>query len=112
MARFCPRCGGLLQPTRNQGEVVLKCTRCGHRVSGIDNASFRVVTKIKHSEKEKIVVVEGEDTSNLPVTREVICKKCGNTEAYYWMIQTRAADEPSTRFYKCTRCGHVWREYE
>jgi len=27
------------------------------------------------------------------------------------MIQTRAADEPPTRFYRCTKCGHTWREY-
>ncbi|MEM0290915.1 MAG: transcription factor S, partial [Thermoplasmata archaeon] len=30
----------------------------------------------------------------------------------YWMLkQTRAADEPETRFYICTKCGYRWREY-
>ncbi|MCD6114052.1 MAG: transcription factor S, partial [Thermoprotei archaeon] len=40
------------------------------------------------------------------------CPKCGNREAYVWMMQTRAADEPPTRFYRCTKCGYTWREYE
>jgi DNA-directed RNA polymerase, subunit M/Transcription elongation factor TFIIS len=57
-------------------------------------------------------VVGDVDTSKLPVSKEVTCPKCGNHEAYYWMIQTRAADEPPTRFYKCVKCGHTWREYE
>ncbi|MEM4865380.1 MAG: hypothetical protein QXY09_02690 [Acidilobaceae archaeon] len=26
-------------------------------------------------------------------------------------MQTRAADEPPTRFYRCTKCGYTWREY-
>jgi transcription factor S len=47
----------------------------------------------------------------LPVTKAE-CKKCGNVMAYYWMMQTRSADEPSTRFYRCTKCNHTWREYE
>lgn len=40
------------------------------------------------------------------------CPKCGNDKAYYWSVQTRAADESPTRFYKCTKCSHTWREYD
>ena len=39
------------------------------------------------------------------------CKKCENTEAYFWTLQTRSADEPETRFFKCTKCSTVHREY-
>jgi DNA-directed RNA polymerase subunit M len=31
--------------------------------------------------------------------------------AYFWTQQTRGADEPETRFFKCTKCSHTWREY-
>ncbi|RLG10996.1 MAG: transcription factor S, partial [Thaumarchaeota archaeon] len=41
-----------------------------------------------------------------------ICPKCGNREAYYWAVQTRSADEPMTRFFRCTKCGYTWREYD
>ncbi|MEM2705477.1 MAG: transcription factor S, partial [Thermoplasmata archaeon] len=39
------------------------------------------------------------------------CPKCGNRGAYWMLKQTRAADEPETRFYICTKCGYRWREY-
>jgi DNA-directed RNA polymerase subunit M len=42
---------------------------------------------------------------------KIICEKCGNNAAYFWTQQTRAADEPETRFFKCTKCKHTWREY-
>ncbi|MCJ2562923.1 MAG: transcription factor S, partial [Candidatus Thermoplasmatota archaeon] len=29
-----------------------------------------------------------------------------------WQLrQTRAADEPETRIYRCTKCSHTWREF-
>jgi len=46
----------------------------------------------------------------LPKQR-VICPKCGNTEAYYTIMQTRSADEPSTIQFRCCKCSHSWREY-
>ncbi len=114
MPRFCPRCGGLMKPVREGDTVYMVCTRCGYRVkaSQKDLESYRVSTKIVHTEKEKTVVINEEEEMNLPITREVVCPRCGYNEAYYWMIQTRSADEPSTRFYKCRRCGYVWREYD
>ncbi|MET1159702.1 MAG: transcription factor S [Thermoprotei archaeon] len=114
MARFCPRCGGIMKPENRNGSVYLVCIRCGYSIKAgnEDLRAYKISTKIRHSEKEKLVVISEEDVSGLPVTREVTCPKCGYNEAYYWMIQTRAADEPPTRFYKCKRCGYTWREYE
>jgi DNA-directed RNA polymerase subunit M len=107
---FCPKCGGLLKPKREGGKVYLVCSRCNYRVES-PQRSLTVTSKIEHSAKEKTIVVE-ESELNLPVTRDVVCKRCGHNEAYYWVIQTRAADEPPTRFYKCVKCGYTWREYE
>ncbi|MBS3171381.1 hypothetical protein J4449_02085 [Candidatus Woesearchaeota archaeon] len=28
-----------------------------------------------------------------------------------WLVQTRAADEAATRFFKCVKCMHTWRAY-
>lgn len=115
MPRFCPRCGGLMRPVQETDGVFLVCTRCGFKMkaSASDLKRYRVSTRIVHTEKEKTIVISEEDRlKGLPITREVTCPKCGHHEAYYWMIQTRAADEPPTRFYRCRKCGHVWREYE
>jgi len=70
---------------------------------------------IRHSEKEKIVIIE-ENRASVPPTAVLIkdqvrCSKCGHNEVFAWQIQTRAADEPPTTFYRCTKCGHTWREY-
>ena len=39
------------------------------------------------------------------------CDECDNGEAWYTIKQTASADEPPTRFFKCTECGNRWREY-
>ncbi|MCK5109548.1 MAG: transcription factor S, partial [Methanosarcinales archaeon] len=40
------------------------------------------------------------------------CEECGNTTAYWWLRQLRSADESETRFFRCTKCGRTWREYD
>lgn len=113
MLKFCPRCRGILKPRKEGDKNILVCTRCGYTLESSESVSIKVSSRIEHSSKEKMVVIDNEiDVSKLPVTKDVTCKKCGAHEAYYWMIQTRAADEPPTRFYKCIKCGYVWREYE
>jgi DNA-directed RNA polymerase subunit M len=57
-----------------------------------------------------VAVVEVKHAT-LPKTAEQ-CPKCGNGEAYWVLRQTRGADEPETRIFECTKCGHKWREYQ
>jgi len=46
----------------------------------------------------------------LPKTN-VECPKCFHNEAFWVLRQTRAADEPETKIYRCVKCTHSWREY-
>mgnify|MGYP001772662119 CR=1 FL=1 len=102
-----------MKPTKEAGESYLICSRCGYKVKASSSSSLRVSSRIEHSTKEKTIIIEDQqELAKLPITREVTCKRCGHHEAYYWVLQTRAADEPPTRFYKCVKCGFVWREYE
>lgn len=84
----------------------LVCQLCGAEEKA-EGSEYKVVRKVE--EKSDVVVIE-EEPSTLP-TIKVKCPKCGNDRAYWWMRQTRSADEPSTRFYRCTKCGNTWREY-
>ncbi len=111
--RFCPRCGSLMLPQRmSDGKLVWKCRSCGYVEDSAPAQPLLIRQQIKHSEKERIVVIDDSvEKMGMTITRAV-CPKCGNEQAYAWVMQTRRADEPPTRFFKCTRCGHVWREYD
>ena len=68
------------------------------------------MTEAVKNNNAKVEVVE-KDFQAMPLVPNK-CSKCNHGKAYYWEIQTRASDEPATRFYKCEKCQHVWREYK
>jgi DNA-directed RNA polymerase subunit M len=45
-------------------------------------------------------------------TIAIKCPKCENNLAIWWLRQLRAADESEVRFFRCTECGHTWRQYD
>lgn len=96
---FCKKCGSIMLPKSGKG---LECS-CGYSESGN--------VKLKESGKNHDMLGIAEDKEILPLT-DAICEKCGHTQAYTWEVQTRASDEPATRFYKCEKCKHTWREYK
>lgn len=106
--RFCPKCGGLMLPKKEGEQPILVCGSCGYSERTENLEGYRVVKKERT--EDDILIIEDERKPALPTTR-VRCPSCGHDTAYWWMRQTRAADEPSTRFYKCAKCGKVWREY-
>lgn len=110
--RFCPKCGTLMRVSKVGDARVLRCPRCGYSEGNEQNPTALLKERIKHSPKEKTLVLSEKREEPLPKVRDVICPRCGNDEAFWWILQTRRADEPPTRFFKCTKCGHVWREYE
>ena len=62
------------------------------------------------AEKNNIETVE-EEVEIHPLIHDVECPKCGHTSAYFWEVQTRASDEPETKFLRCEKCRHTWRDY-
>ncbi|MET1101009.1 MAG: transcription factor S [Pyrodictiaceae archaeon] len=110
--KFCPQCGTMMILRRENGKLYWVCPNCSYREEAKATSNFTILKQqIKHSEKEKTVVIKEPPLETLPKTR-AICPRCGYHEAYYWVVQTRRADEPPTRFFKCVRCGYVWREYD
>lgn len=100
---FCQKCGSIMVPRKG----MFVCPRCGCKSKEIGE---KIGEKV--SGEKKVEVIRGEEEGHLPVTHEVECPKCRSKEAYYWEVQTRAADEPATRFFKCRKCRHTWREYD
>ncbi len=109
--RFCPECGSMLLPKPGDaGRLV--CPNCGYEEE-VEENPFKTVVRVTHSPKERTIVVSSRSVpaGASRLKGKVRCPECGHDEVYAWMQQTRAADEPPTRFYRCARCGHTWREY-
>ena len=105
--KFCPECKSLILPKKDgEGNAVYEC-KCGYKEVGGDT---KITSQSKKKEQADIEIPKDNPDERLP-TCEAECEKCGNKEAYYWEIQTRASDEPPTRFYRCTKCKQTWREY-
>jgi len=97
-----------MKPERKSGKIKFVCSSCGY----VEEPTQQIViSSASKSHKDIIISDNNINISTLSKTK-VECPKCGNNEAYWWMVQTRSADEPPTTFYKCTKCGHTWRDYK
>ncbi len=109
---FCPECESLLRKQLIDGISSLGC-KCGYNQAlEIDESEVQEkIQKKKDALKENLIVVSEEDkiTVNLIVSKD--CPKCDHNEAEAWQEQTRSADEPSTSFFRCTKCKFTFREY-
>jgi len=105
---FCDECGGIIVPQKEEGETSFKCRNCD---TPYESEGEEMVISEKKKEEDRSFIGESNDEETLPSMEEK-CDECGNDEAYWWMEQTRAADEPATRFFRCTECDHTWREYD
>ena len=104
---FCPKCKNLLTVKKDGNKKILACS-CGYKSKIEDKPVIK--EKIKIDEKKVEVIDEEFALGTLPKT-EAECPKCHHRVAYFWLKQTRAADEPETKFLKCEKCKHTWRDY-
>ena len=98
---FCPKCNSLMFPKEGK----LECKNCAVS-SKIDSKDAVAITRSKKVKSKPVVVNEAGDAS--PKVK-MACPKCPNKEAFAELRQVRAADEPETQFYTCTKCTHRWR---
>ncbi|MGC9309091.1 MAG: transcription factor S [Candidatus Nanoarchaeia archaeon] len=99
---FCPKCGSILVKKRKN----FGCPRCGY----VSKEAIKIESKEKIGNKQEVGVVKEKDVDVMPTVQEE-CPKCGHNEAYFWTAQTRSGDEAETKFYRCKKCKHTWREY-
>jgi DNA-directed RNA polymerase subunit M len=104
--QFCDDCGSLMHA--DDGEMV--CSSCGARVPRDEEEAAKYVSTESQTFDDVIETSEDAADEGKP-TAEVDCEACENDRAWYTIKQTGSADEPPTRFFKCTECGHRWRGY-
>lgn len=105
---FCPKCGGMFVPKKEEEKTQLVCHNCGYVAKEGEVEGYKLVKEAESEDKEPVVL---EDTPSILPSTRTKCPECSHNKAYWWMSQTRGADEPTTRFYKCVKCEHTWREY-
>ncbi|MBV9177582.1 MAG: transcription factor S [Nitrososphaeraceae archaeon] len=115
---FCPKCNTRMERRIEQNDIMV-CPKCGYKeeYKNIDNngevATINSPQPPAQSKKTTFEVTGLSDANPAPLpTMDIECPKCGNNTASWWMAQTRSANESSTRFYRCTKCNHTWRNYD
>ncbi len=103
--KFCPKCEVKLKKSISG----LQCSKCGYT----EGEKIKPVKKITNEEEPdfSLLAFEGSEGEETNSTIKIDCAKCGHDEAVWWMFQTRSADEPTTRFYRCQKCKYTWRDY-
>ena len=101
--QFCPKCGSVLIPRRKN----FGCTRCNYTT----HDKIKIEVREKIAEGKEVGVVKEKDIDVMPIVSEQ-CPKCDSDVAYFWTSQTRAGDESETKFFRCKKCGHTWRDYK
>jgi len=102
--KFCPSCEVRLK----KSDLGLRCPKCGH-VEGAGKKTYSGPAAEEPEIPHLNVLDKGDQT---PPTVKIECEKCGHDKAVWWMLQTRSADEATTQFYRCVKCGHTWRNYD
>ena len=120
--RFCPKCEAKLKKGRDE----LNCPKCGYIESSGTESPAQAPQNLTQALAEggggrgtepdnALDVPDANDDDEVEAmthpTIEIDCEKCGNDKAVWWMLQTRSADEPTTQFYRCTKCQYTWRDY-
>jgi len=103
---FCEKCGSILFPRKEGKKTIMACSHCKFKK---EQEEFILTEKVK--ETEELQVIEEGAQTHLPLV-DIECPKCQNKKARFWTVQTRASDEPETKFFKCEKCNHTWRDYD
>ena len=99
---FCPKCGAVLMQNKEKEE----CPRCKYSSKG----KMKICSSEKIEDKKEEIECIKKEMEAFPIIVGK-CKQCGNEKAYFWTAQTRSGDEAETKFFKCTKCKHTWRDY-
>ncbi|AGB39485.1 transcription factor S [Natronococcus occultus] len=105
--QFCDDCGSMMKADGDR----MVCSNCGASNERDREAESEFVTTESQTDNEVIESSEDANFEGKPKATDVVCDECGTQEAWYTLKQTASADEPPTRFFKCTECGHRWRGY-
>ena len=105
--QFCDDCGSMMHTDGDR----MVCSSCGATTAKDADLAEQYTSTEAQTDGDVIESDEDANFEGKPTDDDVTCDDCGNGRAWYTLKQTASADEPPTRFFKCTECGYRWREY-
>jgi len=70
---FCPRCGSVMVPTRKDGSIYLKCSKCGYEVKGDESKKYNIRHQVEPSKRVLTAVAsEARESGLTPEEREML----------------------------------------
>jgi len=106
---FCQICGTRLRSALSQPDTLV-CPKCGYTKSTIlkDAPLPQVARQLLD---ENIVVVDEEKDVLVQPTVRAECPNCTSNKAHCRTIEVGDEEETvEVHVFKCTQCGHTWRE--
>ncbi|EPQ27973.1 uncharacterized protein PFL1_06880 [Pseudozyma flocculosa PF-1] len=111
---FCSNCGSLLDFAKDDDSI--RCEPCGAVQDATVYDNLRVTTKSHPSafpsalrqKRQLVSTAANYDDAAAPAeaTIKEKCPGCGHDEMNFHTLQMRSADEGSTVFYTCPKCGY------
>lgn len=94
--------------------MVLYCSKCRKKSETLKNKLAKKVSNAsdqKNDRAENIVILDKKSLKlrTLP-TVDVECFQCKGKKAETWRLDLGSEDNSQAVFFRCTSCGHTWRE--
>jgi len=113
---FCPNCSNALTISRTPGTTEypdgvnrFECRTCPYQF--ILDKPYYERTTMKRKQVEDVLGASTGWESRPEGNFQCEAEGCDSAKANYYELQTRSADEPMTKFLRCVKCHHEWREY-
>jgi len=87
--------------------MTLLCPKCGYADSSWVK-QYKLYTPMVHP--SEIVVLDRKLKLKTLPTVKATCPKCMNREAECWAVTFGSEGTEHVSFFRCTSCGHTWRE--
>jgi len=73
VVKFCPRCGAPLVPVKKDGEIILKCNRCGYEEKAKKGDKYDVKYQVEASKRVVTAqATEARESKLTPEEREML----------------------------------------
>lgn len=113
MSVFCDDCGSPMEiKEEKENESIYLCPVCNSEKTVANQNAPKGGNAVEVKTKEQNVEFIDESKIKRKGNKvSEVCPECSHEGVWVVTKQTRAADEPPTRIYRCPECDKTWREY-